>query len=152
METSNFFKIFGILGGLCTIGAFLLELNQYLGQTKSQESVVISQVTCDWTLYIPAVTRIRKETEKPSSRYSWLGADPNFTYYYDYQTDDVICTLQRKPLTPQVHPSRSQAPARPRQADRNRQVIVSGLLAIILFSAIGLKIIGMIRRGRGGGK
>lgn len=130
---------------LATVGSFLIELRGILPAVggTSPEAHGSSNAVCDWTIYEPAIRKLRAEP-KPANvdRFALLGADPYFTYHYDYATGRVACVAQSKPKGPLVEASRSEAP------DPTRRNVILVCVLVMVASGTGLQAIRLIRCAR----
>jgi hypothetical protein len=141
----NIYRILNFTGIFATIGSFLVALIALMpvhmggpGEHPGPQHGV-----CETTLYEPAVQQLRAKP-KPAEidRFRLLGADPRFTYYYDYNTGEVSCVVRSGPIGPLVEASRVDAP------DRTRRNGILVCVLVIVSAATGMKIIQLIRAGR----
>lgn len=143
----NIYRILNFTGILATIGSFLVGLITlmpvHLGGPGIPPGSQNPPGVCDTTLYEPAARQLRaKPKPVETDRFMLLGADPHFTYYYDYTTGEVSCVVRPGPIGPLVEASRANAP------DRTRQNGILVCVLVIVAAATGIKIIQSIRAGR----
>ncbi len=143
----NIYRILNFTGILATVGSFLVGLISLMAVHVGGPGVLPGSQppsgVCDTALYEPAAEQLRAKP-KPAGidRFLLLGADPRFTYYYDYTTGMVSCLVRRGPIKPMVEASRANAP------DRTRQNGILVCVLVIVAAATGIKIIDLIKAGR----
>ncbi len=147
----NIYRILNFTGILATVGSFLVGLIAlmpvHLGNSGQPPGSQDIPGVCDTALYKPAAEQLRSKP-KPAEidRFVLLGADPHFTYYYDYTTGEVSCVVRLGPIGPMVEAARANAP------DRTRQNGILVCVLVIVAAATGIKIIDLIKAGRERGK
>jgi hypothetical protein len=147
MRTVHIHRILGLVAVLATVGSFLIEVRGMLSSDKGTPAEISgpSKAPCDWTIYEPVIRKMRANP-KPADveRFALLGADSYFTYYYDFETDRVLCAVQSKPGGPLVEASRLDPP------DHMRRNVILVCVIVIVVSGTGLKVIQMTRQAQSG--
>lgn len=145
MRTIHIHRILALAAVLATVGSFLIDLRGTMpwSATVPIETSGPATTTCDPTLYEPVLRELRAQPRPANAgRFKLLGADPYFTYYYDYDADVVACVVQLKPKGPLVEGSRLEAP------DHTRRNVIVICVIVIVLSGSGLRIIQMVRPGQ----
>lgn len=157
-------QLLAAIAVLATIGSFLIDLRQVVNEDgvpprtaaegparSAKESAagdkpVSSAPECNREVYEAAVRRLRTQQKTSAAdqaaRVKWLGADPEFDYYYDYAADKIFCLPHTKGSKPQVRPSAADSRKR-----KKRHVVWLSIVVIIL-SGVGLAAIEIARSGR----
>jgi hypothetical protein len=65
---------------------------------------------CRTNMYDPVAKTLRSQADE-IPRFTWLGADPRFAYYYDSRDDRVRCVVQRPPPE-QVRQTNDETPGK----------------------------------------
>jgi hypothetical protein len=157
-------QLLAAIAVLATIGSFLIDLRQAVNEdgvpprtaaegparsareSAAGEKPVTSEPECNGDVYEATVRRLRaqrkKSTTEPAGRVKWLGADPEFDYYYDYVADKLICLPHSKGNAPQVRPSAAD------NRKRKKRHVVWLSIVVIILSGVGLAAIEIARSGR----
>ncbi|MBC7785027.1 MAG: hypothetical protein H7144_14410 [Burkholderiales bacterium] len=146
MRTIHIHRILALAAILATVGSFLIDLRGIMpwSATVPIETSGPAKTACDPALYEPVLRELRAQPRPADAgRFKLLGADPYFTYYYDYDADVVACVVQLKPKGPLVEGSRLEAP------DHTRRNVIVICVIVIVLSGSGLRIIQMVRAGQG---
>lgn len=141
MRIIHIHRILGLAAALAGIGSFAIGLATLpFGNGASIDAPGVPQAVCDWAVYEPVIRKLRAEP-KPAEidRFALLGADPYFTYYYDYATGRVACVVQPKPKGPLVEASRSEGP------DPTRRAVILVCVLVMVLCGTGLQILRMSR-------
>ena len=142
MRVVSIYRTLALAAVLATVGSFLIDLRGIMPWSAAVpiETSGPAKTTCDPTLYEPVLRELRAQTRPADAgRFKLLGADPYFTYYYDYDANVVACVVQLKPKGPLVEGSRLEAP------DHTRRNVIVICVIVIVLGGSGLRIIQMVR-------
>lgn len=141
MRIIHIHRILALAAVLAAIGSFAIDLADLtLGKRAPTEAPSAPQAVCDWAVYEPVIRKLHAEP-KPGGvgRFALLGADPYFTYYYDYATGRVACVVRPWSKEPLVEAYRSERP------DQTRRIVILVCVLVMVSCGTGLLIIRLIR-------